>query len=105
MFNYRCKKTINGKHCDRRVSLKRKIEDYIIKPRCKSCGRLLSYHDKATKRRNKRESCYCGMNAIPVHRRGTKGCLHENKNNAFQNELNESLKVGITIVNSKEPPF
>lgn len=105
MYNYRCKKRINGKLCDARESLKRKVENYIRKPRCKSCGNLLSYHDKATKRRNKREICYCGMSDIPVHKRGTKGCIHENHNKASQRELNESLKVGITIVNSNVPPF
>ena len=105
MYNYRCKKRTNGIQCGARASLKRKIEDYIRKPLCKSCGKLLSYHDKATKRRNKREICYCGMTELPVHKRGTKGCIHENHSKAFQRELNESLEVGITIVNSDEPPF
>jgi hypothetical protein len=105
MYNYRCKKRINGVLCDTRVSLKRKIEDYTRKPRCKSCGNLLSYHDKATKRRNKREKCGCGMAESPIHKRGSKGCIHENVEKAKTRDLNESLNVGITIVDSDEPPF
>lgn len=105
MYNYRCKKRINGKLCDARESLKKKVEDYIRKPRCKSCGNLLSYHDKSIKRRNKREICYCPTAKFSPHKCGTKGCVHENHSKANQRELNESLKVGITIIDSDEPPF
>lgn len=45
------------------------------------------------------------MAESPIHKRGSKGCIHENVEKAKTRDLNESLNVGITIVDSDEPPF
>lgn len=70
MYKYRCKKRINGKNCDTIVNLKKKVEDYVIKPKCPNCGSLITYMDKHRMNRKKTETCFCDGVPYP-HRIGS----------------------------------
>jgi len=68
-YRYRCRCYTA---CDTRVSLKRKLEDYIRKPKCRCCGGELR-RDRARELESKRNVCHCGELPFP-HRKGCKWC-------------------------------
>lgn len=80
MYIYRCNKRLgDGVRCYTSHNLKRKIEQYIRKPRCNGCGALLTYRDHFRERLNKQRKCGCDGYHFP-HRKGSKWC-EDNRHN------------------------
>lgn len=62
---YRCT------HCWTRRTLPRPVEEYIRQPKCRGCGRLLTYRDKHREKvEMKRKPCHCDAFHFP-HRPGS----------------------------------
>ena len=70
-YLYRCKKRLaDGTKCDTRNALKRKLTDYKRPPKCRGCGKELSYIDKWQRAKNRENVCNCGDPHFP-HRAGS----------------------------------
>lgn len=80
-FAYRCSK------CRARNTFPRKVEEYIIARKCKSCGYKRFYVDKE---RMRRKSCYCSGYWFP-HRIGCRCCV-QNKDHV----INSAIRAGAT---------
>lgn len=91
---YRCKRRLkskDGKQCDARIVLAKRIDQYIRPPVCPNCGAPITYRDKEVKRRHKNETCYCHGYSHP-HRKGSRYCDHnENLTEADWEERYRSL--------------
>jgi len=74
-YRYKCTKRINGKQCFARVSLPKRIEEYIHVPKCPRCGNELTYRDKSRERESKKDMCRCDGYWFP-HRKGSRYCVH-----------------------------
>ncbi len=78
-YRYKCIKTINGKQCDTRISLKRRVELYKIKPKCPRCNNQIHYRDRARERESTADKCGCDGYHFP-HRKGSRYCVENIKN-------------------------
>jgi hypothetical protein len=66
LFSHKCRRT----SCRKRTVLRRKVEEYIRRPRCPGCGQdTLSFDKYNHERRVKRKSCHCDGYPYP-HRIG-----------------------------------
>ena len=73
IYHYRC--TIRRK-CGARKTLKKRIEEYVRRPRCPGCGKDTLKFDPYKKPYNTKNKCSCDGISFP-HRKGTEPwCIH-----------------------------
>ena len=65
-YNHQC----SHRHCRKRITLARPIEQYIREPKCPACGRKQLKFDPAPRRQTMQRTCRCGGVHFP-HRIGT----------------------------------
>ena len=74
-YLYRCKGTyksgkFKGQKCSQRHHFKKKVEQYVRKKKCSSCGNEITYMDKWQMKKNKENVCLCAAYHFP-HRAGS----------------------------------
>lgn len=81
-YNYRCGRST----CRQRVTLKRRINEYVKSVSCKACGGTL-HHDPSVRARSKALVCHCDGYHFP-HRKGSYYCKDYagTKDDAYEHE-------------------